>query len=87
MSGKVIQETLGFLGVIGSLIFVGLEVRQNTVASRAAAIQQSTDVARQQIQWVTGDPEMNRIWMIGNQDPSRPRFVQTVETCASIPGR
>ena len=28
MSGKAIRETLGFIGVIASLVFVGLEVRQ-----------------------------------------------------------
>jgi len=39
MSGKTIRETLGVLGVIASLIFVGVEIRQNTIASRAAAYQ------------------------------------------------
>jgi len=35
--GKRIIEAVGFIGVVGSLIFVGLEVRQNSVAIRAAA--------------------------------------------------
>ena len=39
MSGKAIRETLSALFVIASMIFVGLEIRQNTVASRAAAYQ------------------------------------------------
>ena len=39
MSGKAIRETLGFLAVVASLVFVGLEVRQNTVAARSAAYQ------------------------------------------------
>ena len=39
MSGKAIREGIGFLGVVGSLIFVGLEVRQNTLAARATAYQ------------------------------------------------
>ena len=41
MSGKEIRETLGFLGVIGSMVFVGLEIRQNNLALTASAIQES----------------------------------------------
>lgn len=39
MSGGTLRETLGLVGVVASLIFVGAEVRQNTIASRAAAYQ------------------------------------------------
>ena len=39
MSGKTIRETLGFLVVVASLVFVGMEIRQNTIAARAAAYQ------------------------------------------------
>ena len=35
MSGKAIRETLAALGVIASLAFVGLEIRQNTDMMRA----------------------------------------------------
>ena len=34
-----VREVLGFLGVTASLVFVGLEVRQNTIATRATAYQ------------------------------------------------
>ncbi len=71
MSGKAIRETAGFLGVMASLIFVGLEIHQNTLASRAAAIQESTNVARQQVQMYALDPEANRIEMIGREDLSQ----------------
>ena len=37
MSGKAIRETLGFLAVVAGLVFVGLEIRQNTIAARSAA--------------------------------------------------
>ena len=37
MTGRDVRETLGLLGVIGSLIFVGLEIRQNTQVARAEA--------------------------------------------------
>ena len=40
MSGKAIRETLGFLAVVAGLVFVGLEIRQNTLVARAAAIQE-----------------------------------------------
>ena len=39
MSGKALRETLGFLVVVASMVFVGLEIRQNTVAARSAAYQ------------------------------------------------
>ena len=37
MSGKAIRETLAALGVIASMVFVGFEIRQNTIAGRSAA--------------------------------------------------
>ncbi len=39
MSKKAIRETLTAVGVVASLIFVGYEIRQNTIAARAAAYQ------------------------------------------------
>ncbi len=35
MSGKAIRETLGFLAVVASMVFVGMEIRQNTVIAHA----------------------------------------------------
>jgi hypothetical protein len=37
MTGRDIRETLGFLGVMASLVFVGMEIRQNTRVARAEA--------------------------------------------------
>ena len=39
MTGKTAREALTALGVIASLIFVGIEIQQNTVAGEAAAYQ------------------------------------------------
>ena len=39
MSGKAIREALAALGVMASMVFVGLEIRQNTIVARAAAYQ------------------------------------------------
>ena len=38
-----VRETVAALGVIGSLIFVGLEVRQNTSATEGATLQAISD--------------------------------------------
>ncbi len=43
-------EVIGVLGVVGSLIFVALEIRQNTSAVRSAAVQ---SIAEQVIDWQT----------------------------------
>ena len=51
-------EAVGFIGVIGSLIFVGVQVRQNTIASRASAFQQMGAA-------IAG------IWLNTAQDPAR----------------
>ena len=40
MSGKSVRETLGFLAVVAGLVFVGMEIRQNTIVARAAAYQE-----------------------------------------------
>ncbi len=71
MSGKAIRETLGFLAVVASMVFVGLEIQQNTRALRATAIQESTNVDRQQVQMFVMDADVNRIALIGFQDPTR----------------
>jgi hypothetical protein len=39
MSGKAVRETLAALGVIASLVFVGMEIRQGTAVARIAAAQ------------------------------------------------
>ncbi len=36
-------DLLGAVGIVASLIFVGLEVRQNTLISRGAAVQSITE--------------------------------------------
>ena len=42
MSGKAIRETLAALGVIASLVFVGMEIRQNNTVARMSAYQAFT---------------------------------------------
>jgi hypothetical protein len=49
---RSVAEAVGLLGAMGSLIFVGLEVRQNTEATRLDAAQQLTQT------WFQWDLEM-----------------------------
>jgi hypothetical protein len=56
MSRKSVGELVGLAGVIGSLVFVGFEVRQNTLAARAAAYQDMGSM-------------ISATWMLGAQDP------------------
>jgi hypothetical protein len=56
MSRKPVGELVGLVGVIGSLVFVGLEVRQNTLAARAAAYQDMGSM-------------ISGTWMLGAEDP------------------
>jgi len=58
------------LGVIAGIVFLGLEIQQNTRMMQATAIQASTDISRQQILLFATDAETNRIAMIGTEDPT-----------------
>ena len=49
------------VGVVGGLIFLGVEIQQNTNAVRASALQESMNVARQQLLTIATDPEISRI--------------------------
>ena len=40
MSGKIVRDIIGFLGVVASLLFVGQEIRQNTAVARGQARQE-----------------------------------------------
>ena len=62
MSGKAIRETLGFLAVVASMIFVGLEIQQNTVAQRAETRQGLADASRDMSLAIATNPELNRVW-------------------------
>ena len=61
MSGKAIRETLAALGVIASMVFVGLEIRQNTAVARMVAAQTFTQqqLDLNQVIMTEGYPELN----------------------------
>jgi hypothetical protein len=57
VKGKTLGELIGFVGVVASLVFVGLEVRQNTLAARAGAYQDMGTA-------------ISDLWLLAAQDPS-----------------
>jgi hypothetical protein len=51
-----IAEFVGLVGVIGSLVFVGLEVRQSTLATKAATDASLADSFRELNLAITSSP-------------------------------
>jgi hypothetical protein len=54
--------------IIGSLIFVGVQLRQNTLAMRATAHHAITDTINQANLAVTQSPDLARVWNAGLKD-------------------
>ena len=54
--------------VLVGLVFVGLELRQNTAAVEAASLQDQTESSILFLQNIASDPELTRIWMDGAED-------------------
>lgn len=62
MGKKELRESLGLLAIVLSLIFVGIEMRQNNIIARASAI---NELATNQREWLLGvvtDSELSSIW-------------------------
>ena len=62
-SWKDNAELIGIAAVVASLILVAFELRQNTNAVQATAVQEATTVARDQILMSAQDPDIVRISM------------------------
>ncbi len=56
-------EVLGLIAVAVSLVFVGLEVRQNTIAGRAAAYQEHGSHLSNQWLALAQDPALTRLYL------------------------
>lgn len=67
MSSKAIRETLATLGVIASLIFVGIEIRNGTTQARAAAYQALGVATAEWFDSWAHDPDLAAVW---NAQPS-----------------
>ncbi len=61
-------EFLGSIGVIGSLVYLAIQIRQNTRSVRAAALQEAVRDAAQATDQLGRDPELTRIWFAGQRD-------------------
>jgi len=79
MSRQAIRETVGFLGVVASLLFVGLELRQNNTIARAQTRQALTSEYREFWMALATDDRLDEIRgpELGGQD-SRTSIVQWV---------
>ena len=73
-----IAETVGLLGVMASVVYVGVEIRQNSEATRTATVQAVIDGWRELNIWLATDPS----WAESRQafaeaaDPSELSYVQ-----------
>ena len=69
MNSEMLKNVLEFGGgvaVLLGLVFVGLELRQNTAAVEAATFQDLTDASSDYILTIASDPELSRINLVGS---------------------
>lgn len=64
-----IGELVGGVAVIASLIYVGLQVRRNTLALRANAAQGFADSINGALLLAAGGGEPTRAWRLASEDP------------------
>lgn len=62
-------EFAGGLAVLLGLIFVGVELKQNTEAIQAATLQSMTDGSQEFLLLLASDADLNRIWRTARLDP------------------
>jgi hypothetical protein len=71
------QKIEGFLDLAGAgavlvgLVFVGLELRQNTEAVEAASLQNQTDASTEFLLLIASDVELARIWLDASKNPNQ----------------
>jgi len=58
---KTLAELVGTVAVVLGLVFVGLELRNNTEAVKAATFQNLTDISNAYLMQIAADPELARI--------------------------
>ena len=65
-----VGEILGAIAVIGTLIFVGLQIRSNTRSTQVAASHNLTNTFITVVKTIVDDPELSRMWIQQSQDAS-----------------
>ena len=68
---RLALEIAGVLAVLVGLIFVGLELRQNTAAMQAATFQDLVHASSEFNTAIATDPDLRRIYFAGWQNPER----------------
>lgn len=76
-SARSVAETIGIVGVIGSLVFVGGELRQNAIATRAATNAEVSFAFVELNLMLASNPELARAFAEYADDPTAaPREAQ-----------
>ena len=71
IAAKEVIELIGAVAVLIGLVFVGLELRQNTAAMEAATLQNQSDASTDFLLLVASDAELSRIWQDSTDDPGK----------------
>lgn len=71
---KSLTEVFGSIAVVISLVFVGLEIRQNTAASRAATYQEIIRASNEYLLVIGADPDLSLIMYRASSDSLRERL-------------
>jgi hypothetical protein len=66
-----IGEFVGAIAVILSLVYLGVQIRQNTRTVRASTYQDIVRLVQEIDLLLASDPELNRIWVAGRRDPAK----------------
>jgi len=85
MSKDTVRETVGILGVVASLVFVGLEVRQSTALARGQARQALAEVNDLWLSNLTSDLVYSDLWyrawetegQVGEEEVFRASYMMT----------
>ena len=62
---NTIAQTVGVLAILGSLVFVGVQIRHNTRALKATSHHAVTDSFNAINTLLIGDPKIARLWRLG----------------------
>ena len=65
-----IGETIGAVGVIGTLVYLAVQIRQNTKSLRASTYQAVLDSSRSDNELVLVHPHLERVYRVGRRDPT-----------------
>jgi hypothetical protein len=68
MTGKDLLEAFGTIGMVAGLVFVGAEIRQSTIATRAATVQQVKDAWLDFNLTVASSPELAEAFQKGQEE-------------------